>query len=373
MTTDIIEAPFTPEVTAIEAISRGELDIQITTARNYPRSIGRCIDEARTLALHSQEVAASCLYSLPRGGKPITGGSVRLAEILVNAWEHIRVEGYIVEEGAKHIVARGVCADLQKNTAYRTDVRRRITDKYGKRYNDDMINVTANAAISIAIRNSVFRCIPKAFWEPIYNEARRAAVGDVKSLATRRDGMIQQFAKMGVTKEMLLAKLERQSVEEISLDDVADMIGVFQAVKSGEANIDDVFAAEGPAETPAAGQSAKAKAKAIADKSKKQEAKPADSSEPQPPADQSADAGNMVEQPAPNPEPAPPESKKPTGTIGKIKAAELKAKLEKLPADARSAVCKNFSIAWLSAQKDIEALNAEQAGHLADAIAEAGK
>ncbi|MFN8826683.1 MAG: hypothetical protein ACK501_17070, partial [Planctomycetota bacterium] len=57
---------------------------------------------------------------------------------------------------------------------------RRITGKNGRRYSSDMIGVTGNAACSIALRNAVFRGIPRAFWIDIYDaRARRRS-------ATRR-------------------------------------------------------------------------------------------------------------------------------------------------------------------------------------------
>lgn len=49
------------------------------------------------------------------------------------------------------------------------------------------------------------------------------------------------FGKMGVSKEKLLAKLERKAVEDISLEDLETLIGLHTAIKSGDTTIDEQF------------------------------------------------------------------------------------------------------------------------------------
>jgi len=103
------------------------------------------------------ETAQSMGYALQRGGKPITGPSVHLAKLVVSNWGNMRTEAKVVEVTDKEVVSRGIAWDLEANTASSFEVRRKITDKYGKRFNDDMITVTGNAANSIAYRNAVFQ------------------------------------------------------------------------------------------------------------------------------------------------------------------------------------------------------------------------
>ncbi len=67
---------------ALEAQTRGEIDIQIRTARAYPRSIKQFLNLALEMATLDVETAERCFYALPRGGKSrgsskTTGGSSR--------------------------------------------------------------------------------------------------------------------------------------------------------------------------------------------------------------------------------------------------------------------------------------------------------
>ena len=68
-----------PPVMLTDARQRAELENQITTAKAYPRSITHFLREAMGMVTLNEEVASSCIYALPRGGKPIEGPSVRLA------------------------------------------------------------------------------------------------------------------------------------------------------------------------------------------------------------------------------------------------------------------------------------------------------
>src|SRR5262245_34176726 len=186
------EAPLDarPATLALEAQTHAEVDVQIATARRYPRSVRTFIDEAVTMATLDEETAGACFYALPRDGKTIDGPSARLAEIVASAWGHLRVQARIVDEDDRFITARGEAWDVQRNVGMAFEVRRRITDRKGKKYSDDLVMVTGNAASSIALRNAIFKVIPSAFWRPIYLKCREVAVGKAETLVHKRTTML---------------------------------------------------------------------------------------------------------------------------------------------------------------------------------------
>ena len=69
----------------LSVLSRAEIDVQITTAKRYPRSVTAFRREAEEMATLDEETAGSMFYVLPRAGKNIEGPSVRLAEIVGSA------------------------------------------------------------------------------------------------------------------------------------------------------------------------------------------------------------------------------------------------------------------------------------------------
>lgn len=247
---DLLEAEARVDIGTMLQISRAEIDGQIATAKAYPRSVHGFVKEARQLVTMDEETAESCIYSLPRGKnsdgskKFITGASARFAEIICHSWGNNRAGGRVTEVGKDTITAQGVFHDLEKNTQVTKEVSRSILDSYGKRYKADMVNVTGNAGISIALRNAILAGIPQALWLPIYEAARMAAVGDVTTLVERRANALAWFAKVGVSPEAIFAKLDVEGVEDIGIDQLETLVGIKTAIRRGDYTPERAFAAE---------------------------------------------------------------------------------------------------------------------------------
>lgn len=227
---------------ALEQITRGEIDTQVATAKRYPRQIRTFTQRVLDMATLNQETAESCIYALPRDGKTIEGPSVRLAELIIAAWGNIRVEGRVVADDGRFITARGTSLDLENNVAIAVEVQRRVTDKKGRRYKDDMIGVTGNAAISIALRNSSLKVVPKVFWWPAYLAARKVAVGDASTLVNRRAQMLAYFLKLGASNDKVFALLGVTAADDITLEHLATLKGLATAIKDGDTTVDEAFA-----------------------------------------------------------------------------------------------------------------------------------
>lgn len=234
------------DATAVQAVSKAELDQMCDIARRYPRSLTKFQRDCRSMATLNEKVAAECMYALPRDGKSIEGPSARLAEIVVNAWGNCLAAARTVDEGREFITAQGVFQDLERNTKIVYEVRRRITGKGGKRFGADMIGVTANAACSIALRNAVFKGVPKALWADIYGEVRKVIAGDSKTLVNRRADALAHLQKLGATKDMVLAALGVKGVEDIGLEEIVVLGGWANAIKEGETTVEAAFAPKEP-------------------------------------------------------------------------------------------------------------------------------
>ncbi len=230
------------EQTILQAVTKAELDQQITTARAYPRSLTKFMRECMDMATLNEQIAGECIYALPRDGKTIEGPSARLAEIVVSAWGNCRAGARVVDEGREFITAQGVFHDLERNSAITYEVKRRITNKRGDRYSSDMIAVTGNAACSIALRNAVFKGVPKAFWSGIYDAARKVIAGDSKTLVNRREQALGLLQKVGVTRDMVLAKLEISGTADIGMDEIVVLNGLYNAIRDNEITAEEAFA-----------------------------------------------------------------------------------------------------------------------------------
>lgn len=235
---EIIEQEVAP---TLPMTAGGTVDVQVATARRFPRSIADFIRRATEMATLSPDIAASCVYALPRGGKTIEGPSARLAEIVASAWGNLRIQAGATDNDERYITARGEAWDVQTNVAIGFEVRRRITNRSGQTYDDDMITVTGNAAASIALRNAVFKAVPSSFWKPIYQKCRQVIAGDAKTFAARRDDMLKAFMVAGVTPDRLCAGIGLKGIADITLDHMATLVGVLNAIKEGETTIEEAF------------------------------------------------------------------------------------------------------------------------------------
>ena len=240
---EIEHLPETEVGTALSVIARAELDSAVLTARANPRQIKKAINDITSFATLDEGTAAECIYALPRGGKPIRGPSIRLAEIVYQQWGNCRVEAEIVEIDRvnKIVKARGTFTDLEKNTALRAPAMRRIADKRGRLFNDDMIAVASAAACAIARRNAILAGVPKLVWGKAYDEAEKTIRGDVRTLAERREIAVRAFATYGVKPEQIFAVLEINSLEDVTLDHVVSLRAMYAAIKNGESTVEELF------------------------------------------------------------------------------------------------------------------------------------
>ncbi|NKC02462.1 hypothetical protein HED55_00725 [Ochrobactrum haematophilum] len=224
-------------------LTKAEIDQQIATAKLYPRLVSRVTQNILSLVTIDEHSAEECSYALPRGGKPIVGPSIRLAEIIAGQWGNCRVGARVVhvDRVEKFVEAEGIFHDLETNTATTARVRRRISNKNGGLLTDDMIIVTGNAACSIAKRNAILGGVPKAVWRKAYDEAEKVVKGDVKTLAERRENIFKAFAAFGVKPEQIFASLGIAGEDDITLEHIPTLTGMRSALKSGEATVEEMF------------------------------------------------------------------------------------------------------------------------------------
>ena len=229
----------------LDSLDKANVDAQVSTAKRYPRNISRAVDNSIALATLDNETAQSMGYALPRDGKPITGPSVHLAKLVVSNWGNMRTEAKVVSVTDKEVISRGTAWDLENNVASAFEVRRKITGKDGRRFNEDMITVTGNAANSIAYRNAVFAVVPKGIVDKIYKAAQKQITGDLSDedkLIKRRANAIKFFNdEYAITEDEVLKLCGKQTVKQIKADEIALLIGIMQSLKDGDTTVDELM------------------------------------------------------------------------------------------------------------------------------------
>jgi hypothetical protein len=220
---------------------KAAIDIQVSTAKAYPRDMERALKNSIFTVTMDVETASTCTYSVPRGGKAITGPSVHLAKVLMQNWGNIRGETKVIEIGQRDITSQSVIWDLENNAALKVEVKRSIMTKSG-RMSDDMITVTGNAANSIALRNAIFGIIPRAIVDKVYAASQQKIIGDADSFGKRLKAVLAGYKKTyGKEEADVLGIVGKTNVSQITPDDLVVLIGTAQSLKDGDTTIEIVF------------------------------------------------------------------------------------------------------------------------------------
>lgn len=242
---EVLQVNQDQSIIQVDAVERANVDSQVATAKQYPRDLKRSINNSIAMATMDYNTAQSCGYALPRGGKPITGPSVHLAKLIVSNYGNLRAEAKVVQITDKQVISRGTCWDLENNVATAFEVRRSIVGKGGKRFSDDMITVTGNAANAIAYRNAVFSVIPKAITDKVYQAAQHFITGDLsdeEKLVARRKKCIDFFKdEYGITEEEVVMLCGKQTVNQIKADQIALLLGITQSLKDGDTTVEELM------------------------------------------------------------------------------------------------------------------------------------
>lgn len=282
------------DIGAMVSLARAEIDIQISTARRYPRSLAVTIKRITECATLDEETAEECCYALIRKkkgqrqddeeNKPIEGPSIRMAEIAAQMYGNCRIDARVisVNRQEKYVEAEGIFHDLESNMASRATVRRRISTKGGYLFSDDMIVVTGNAACAIAKRNAILAGIPRGVTRPGYKAARAVIAGTIQTLGDNRAKVYKAFASYGVTPAQIHDLLGVAGEADIGTDHIALLRATFSSIKNGEATVNEVFArekvGEGVADPLGAGDVKTDKAKTKSENADKKSTAPAQAS-----------------------------------------------------------------------------------------------
>lgn len=271
-----IDAELVPvENSALQAITKGEIDIQIATAHKFPRSIELFKKRGIEMACIDEETAASCLYSRPVGTdadgkqKYAEGMSVRMAEIVAACYGNIRFGAMIIEQTPRYVKCRGFAHDLEANSAGSSEVieatvkKPRAGQKEGDPYDERMRIVIAKAALAKARRDAIFQVVPRALAKPLEAAVRKLLTGDEKSITRRRAIVMKWIADLKIDSARVFHALGIKGEADLSIEILEKLTGLRTAINDGDVTLDEAFppiignarvGGEGATTTPTPGQ-----------------------------------------------------------------------------------------------------------------------
>ena len=236
---------------AIEA-SRAIAEAQgkLIIAKRFPRDEVQSYAKAME-ACQRPTMAAKAFYSFPRGGQTVEGPTIRFAEELARCWGNIDygIKELSQDDGKSEMQA--YAWDLETNAQsvqnFTNPHKREKTDKRTKTVvmetltgQRDIYENNANMATR-RLRSRILAILPAWFVEDAIAECKKTLAGQNDTpLIDRVKKMVVQFAKLGVTQEMIEKRLKRK-VDTMTSDDFVEYVGIYNAVKGGESKIADWF------------------------------------------------------------------------------------------------------------------------------------
>lgn len=236
-----------------EAQTRAIAEVQaaMVIAQRFPRDYNIAFQKIM-VACSRFSLADKAMWSFPRGGEKITGPSIRLAEVLAQAWGNITCGVQELENRIGSSVVRAFAHDLESNTRVeKTFVVKHERSARGivQKLSDprDIYEMTANQG-SRRLRACILAVIPPDVVEEAMKKCRETvAKGDgAMPMVDRVRKVVGGFAKYGITVEMLEKRLGH-AMSVTTGEELADLRAIGQSIEDGAAKPGDYFAVESKA------------------------------------------------------------------------------------------------------------------------------
>ena len=233
------------EATRAVAEAQGKLVI----AKRFPRDEVAAYAKA-IQACQRPAMAAKAFYAYPRSGQTVEGPTIRFAEELARCWGNIDygIKELSQDNGKSELQA--YAWDLETNAQsvqnftnpHQREVKGKMVSLNSQR---DIYENNANMATR-RMRARILAILPSWYVDGCIAECKRTLAGQNDTpLIDRVKNMVVQFAKFGVSQDMIERRLKRK-VETMTADDFTEYIGIYNAIKGGESKVAEWF--EAPAE-----------------------------------------------------------------------------------------------------------------------------
>lgn len=238
---------------AEESRAMQEVQAALVIGKQFPRdtdiSFSRIMSACKRIRL-----AESAIYSYPKGGKLVTGPSIRLAEVLAQSWGNISFGLREISQQDGVSIMQAYAWDTETNTK-REQIfyvkHERKSGKDTKQLTDsrDVYEMTANQGAR-RMRACILAVIPGDIVDSAESECRKTLEhGGGVSLVDRLRKMISAFDEFGVTKSMIQAKLGHK-IGVTTAPELVNLMAMYKSIKDGMVNPSDVFGVNDAVQQP---------------------------------------------------------------------------------------------------------------------------
>lgn len=184
-------------------------------------------------------------YAYPRGGKTITGPSIRLAETIAQCWGNLDYGVVEIERKDGESIAQAYCWDLETNVRRTVNftvshIRDTKQAKIKLTEERDIYEVVANNGAR-RVRACILAIVPADVTDKAVNQCRKTLTG--KAGKTKEDQIIEilrAFSVYGVP-QISIEKRLGHLMADCTLDELADLIAIGNSIKDGQSKRTEWF------------------------------------------------------------------------------------------------------------------------------------
>ena len=217
---------------------------QVLMARRFPRDETHAITKI-VASCKRPKLAEQAIYSYPRGGKKVTGPSIRLAEVLARSWGNIEFGVNELEQRNGESSVEAFCHDLETNVRESKQFVVKHERKSGgeiKRLTDprDIYEMVANLGAR-RVRSCILGIIPGDIQDMAVEACEKTLAGtSEKPLEDRIRAAVVKFAELGVTQDMLENRLQHK-ISACNEQDLIALRGIYQSLSDDMSKREDWF------------------------------------------------------------------------------------------------------------------------------------
>lgn len=245
------ETPVLPSVMAQAESSRAIQEVQaaLIIAKRFPRDEIRA-DRKIMTACRRLSLAERAIYQYPKGGKTVTGPSIRMAEMMAQSWGNMVFGFRELERTAETASVEAFAWDTETNTrptrTFHVDLKMKAHGKV-KIIDDprDQYEYIANMG-QRRVRACILSLIPVDVIDRAMEEVEKTLSADQPGLPLidRVKRMVLAFGEHSVSEAMLEKRL-KHSVADINPRELVELQGIYNSLKEGASKREDWFKFEG--------------------------------------------------------------------------------------------------------------------------------
>lgn len=224
-----------------------EVRAAMVIAKQFPRDEMAAADRILQ-SCQRTTLAEAAVYVYPKGGAQVTGPSIRLAEAMARHWGNLQWGIRELSQSNGESIMEAFCWDVENNSKQVKQftvphVRHTRNGQHQLRDPREIYELTANHGAR-RLRACILAIIPADVTEAAVKQCEMTQANAAQVDADSIKAMVNAFAEVGVSKQMLEARVgHRLTVEATISAELLALRRIWRSIKDGMGIVSDYFKA----------------------------------------------------------------------------------------------------------------------------------